>query len=214
MSLGVLGGNTLGLRAVARPALGASVIPGRCWDKPGFKACHAKEWKQAEVDCKKTGAVDFDGNISKCIEVMTDAGAFDNCIPELCPEEKPRGTVQVGPVYAEGDDCGSDNTIKFVQFVVGTPVDGKWGKNSQAAYDKYKKKTGDDYYDIALNCKGTGPVARKVAVVTPPPKEEPPPVVVAPKQQVSKAAVLAGVGIVGALAIGGYYYGQKKGWFK
>lgn len=215
MSLGVLGGNTLGLGAVPRRALGASVIPGRCWDKPGFKKCHANEWHQAESDCKKTGAVDFDGDISKCIEVMTDAGAFDNCIPQLCPEEKSRGTVQVGPVYAEGDDCGSQNTIKFVQFVVGTAVDGKWGPKSQAAYEKYFATTGDDYYDIAKKCKGTGPVPRKVAVVQPKPKEvEPPPVIVEPKSQVSKGALLAGVGIVGALAVGGYYYGQKKGWFQ
>lgn len=204
----------MGLGAVPMRGLGASVIPGRCWDKAGFKACHANEWRQAEADCKKTGAVDFDGNISKCIEIMTDAGTFDNCIPELCPEERPRGSVQVGPVYGEGDDCGSQNTIKFVQFVVGTAVDGKWGKNSQAAYEDYLAETGDDYYAIATNCKGTGPVPRKVALVQPPKEVVPPPVIVEPKPQVSKAALLAGVGIAGALAVGGYYYGQKKGWFK
>lgn len=214
MSLGVLGGNTLGLGAVSQsPALGASVIPGRCWDKPGFKACHADVWRQSRDDCELTNAVDFDGNISKCIEVMTDASAFDSCIPELCPEEKQRGTVQVGPVYAEGDDCGASNTIKFVQFVVGTAVDGKWGKNSQAAYDSYLADTGDTYYDIAKNCKGTGPVPRKVEA-KPAPQPPPAPVVVAPKPGVSKAALLAGVGILGALGIGGYYYGQKKGWFR
>lgn len=204
----------MGPGGVTRPALGASVIPGRCWDKPGFKACHAAAWRQSRDDCEKTGAVDFGGSISKCIEIMTDATAEDTCIPELCPEEKGRGTVQVGPVYAEGDDCGSVNTIKFVQFVVGTSVDGKWGPKSQRAYEAYKAKTGDDYYAIAKKCKGTGPVPRKVAVVKPK-KEVPPPVVVpASKPGISKGAMLAGLGIAGAVAVGGYYYGQKKGWFR
>lgn len=213
MSFGVLGGNTLGLAALPLSALGASVIPGRCWDKPGFKACHAEIWRQARDDCQKTGAVDFDSNMSKCIEVMTDAAAFDTCIPELCPEEKPRGTVQVGPIYADGDPCGDDNTIKFVQWVVGTPVDGKWGPNSQKAYERYFAETGKTYYDIATGCKGLGPVPRPVTKAVAPPVVEPPKVAAPQKPGVSKGALLAGVGIAGALAIGGYYYGQKKGWF-
>lgn len=213
MSLGVLGGKVIGLVAAPRRALGASVIPGRCWDKPGFKACHAKLWKQSQAECAADGAPDFDGNVGKCIEVMTDSYAFVECIPQLCPEEKPRGTVQVGPIFASGDDCNSANTIKFVQWVVGTPVDGKWGKDSRTAYDKYNAETGKDYYAVAQGCVGTGPVARPVTIVAPPPVVIPEAFPVAPTPKVSKAAVFAGVGILAALGTAGYYYGQKKGWF-
>lgn len=213
MSLGILNGNTL--RTVG---LGASAIPGKCWDKPGFKACHADKWRQARSDCTDTAAIDFNGDVSKCIEVMTDAYVFNDCIPKLCPEEPLRSRpVQVGPIYVTGDPCDSPNTIKFVQTVVGTPADGKWGPLSRAAYDRYVAATGDDWYDIVHGCKGTGPYPRAaVPAPTVPEEAVPPEVPVAPpttKPGLSRGAVFAGVGVVAALGVGGYYWGQKKGWF-
>lgn len=217
MSLGIFNGTTF------KPAsLGASVLPGRCWDKPGFKECHSKMYAQAQKDCKATGAVDFGGDQGKCIEVMTDAYAFNDCVPQLCPEEKPKGTVTVGPVYVSGDPCGAESTIRLVQHRVNTNVDGKWGPLSDAAYWAHVAKTGEDWYDIAKGCTGTGPYPRKAEpTVTPKPSTPitaPKPVVpTAPvpttKKGISKGTMLAGAGIVAVLGVGGYYYGQKKGWF-
>lgn len=222
MSLGILNGNTLARRQ-RRPvgALGASTIPGRCWDQPGFKDCHAKQWSAARADCAATGAPDFGGDQGKCIEVMTDAYAFNNCMG-LCPDAPlVSNPVQVGPIFSSGDPCGSPNTIKFVQWVVGaSPIDGKWGTNSKSKYEMYKAKTGQDWYAIAKGCVGEGPYPREVVTVVPTPAPAPvpvpelPPVLEPlPKPGVSKAALGVGVGIFSALAIGTYYYGQKQGWF-
>lgn len=212
---------SLGIFNIKSP-LGASTIPGSCWDRPGFKACHTKQWEKARADCGSTGAQDFSGNMGKCIEVMTDAYAFNDCVPQLCPNEPLKsGPVQVGPVFASGDPCGSTNTVRFVQSVVGTTVDGKWGPKSNTAYLAYKAKTGQDWYAIAKGCTGTGPYPRSAAPAQPPvktaptkpkpPTELPPPA--PPVKKVSTARMLAGVGIVTALGVGGYYYGTKKGWF-
>lgn len=217
MSLGILGGNSLGRQRGSMRGLGASTIPGTCWDKPGFKTCHAQQWDQARDDCNATGAVDFGGNVSKCIEVMTDAYVYNNCMEKYCPKEPLLSQpVKVGAVYASGDPCGSKNTIRFVQAVVGTDDDGKWGTNSDKAYQKYLASTGKDWYAIVPGCTGTGPYPRQVVtVVEPPPpvpEQIPPPAVVAPAK-VSKAALMGGIALVSAIGIGGYYYGQKKGWF-
>ena len=210
---------SLGIFNIKTP-LGASTIPGTCWDKPGFKACHAKKWEQARTDCTTTGAQDFNGNMGKCIEVMADAYAFNDCVPQLCPESPlVSAPTQVGPIYASGDPCDSKNTIKFVQTVVGTSADGKWGTLSNQAYLAYKAQTGKDWYDIAPGCVGTGPYPRVTSPVVPTPaptpvpipEEVPPPA--PPPQKVSKATMLASVGVLAALGVGGYYYGTKKGWF-
>lgn len=213
MSLGILSKKSVG-------ALGASTLPSRCWNVSGFKTCHAKSWTQARDDCAATGAVDFGGDQGKCIEVMADAYAFNDCVPKYCPEEMKSAPVQVGPIFASGDPCDSTNTIRFVQTVVGTQADGKWGPNSRAAYDKYLASTGKDWYDIAKGCVGEGPYPRKASAPAPAPVPPKPPVtppVVAPppaKPGVSRGALLAGIGVVSVLGIGGYYYGQKKGWFQ
>lgn len=220
MSLGILGGNTL-VKAPRRPALGASTLPGTCWDKPGFKECHARKWNQAHSECKATGAPDFDGDIGRCIEVMTDAYAFNDCVPKYCPKEPLRSApVQVGPVFASGDPCGAKNTVRFVQTAVGTEADGIWGPKSKAAYQKYYAATGMDWYAIAKGCVGTGPYPRKPVAPTPPPSkpepakpELPQPAIPSPKKGVSKGAMLAGAGILAVAGVGTYYYGQKKGWF-
>lgn len=223
MSLGILNGNTL---ARSRPrrrgvgALGASVIPGTCWDQPGFKACHAKQWEAARADCKATGAPDFGGDQGKCIEVMTDANAFNNCM-SYCPEEPLHSQpVQVGPIFSSGDPCGSKNTIKFVQWMLRVEPDGSWGNKSKAAYEKNLAATGNDWYDLAPGCVGEGLYPREVVTMAPVPVPAPSPIpapelpVLAPGPKVvSKQAMLAGVGIFSALAVGTYYLGKKQGWF-
>ena len=222
MSLGILNGNTL-----TRPprrgvgALGASTIPGKCWDQPGFKDCHARQWSQARDDCAATGAPDFGGNQSKCIETMTDAYAFNNCMEKYCPQAPlVSAPVQVGPIFSSGDPCGSQNTIKYVQWLLKVAPDGNWGTKSKAAYEKNLATTGNDWYDLAKGCVGDGPYPREVVTVTPVPVPTPvpitpdlPPVEVLPKPGVSKAAMMAGVGIFSALAVGTYYVGKKQGWF-
>lgn len=217
MSLGIFNGTTLLGTAPRRRqrALGASTIPGTCWDKPGFKTCHAAQWQAAHDDCERTGAPDFSGNMSRCIEVMTDAYVFNNCMEKYCPQEpllsKP---VEVAPIFASGDPCDSKNTIKFVQWNVGTFPDGNWGTDSKKKYATYLASTGKDWYDIASGCVGTGPYPRRqtaVPVVEPPPVPEqiPLPATPPPQTGISKAALFGGIGVLSAIAIGAYYYSQK-----
>ncbi len=50
MSLGVLGGSTLGA------ALGVSLtIPGECWEQAGFKDCYSKMYSTAQLECRLQG---------------------------------------------------------------------------------------------------------------------------------------------------------------
>jgi hypothetical protein len=107
MSLGILGGGGQG-KKMARPltfdqqvrgvhglrglrglggALGASNIPGTCWDAPGFKDCHAQAFAQAQSECAGGMARDnYGGDMDTCVERNADAYAWAGCVGKYCPQ--------------------------------------------------------------------------------------------------------------------------------
>jgi hypothetical protein len=154
-----------GLGAYARPmrehtthpvqGLGASTIPGTCWGQTGFQDCFARSWSTARGQCDPAYGGNPEGfsDVPACIEYMADAHAFNDCVPKLCPQVKPKGTVTVGPIYVSGDPCSSPNTISHVQWVINTAVDGKWGTNSAKAL----VSSGKTYRQIVPGCTGVAP---------------------------------------------------------
>lgn len=115
MSLGILGGGgqskkmarpltfdqqARGVRGVGslRGLAGAlgDVVPWQCWDKSGFKDCHAKSWAKAEPYCKSLIADDksmYGGDVNSCISQVTDAYDWQNCVPTYCPPAKGAGGI-------------------------------------------------------------------------------------------------------------------------
>lgn len=68
-------------------ALG-DVVPWQCWDKPGFKDCHAVNWTKAASYCKALIADDktmYGGDVDRCIGESTDAADWATCVPKYCP---------------------------------------------------------------------------------------------------------------------------------
>ncbi len=98
MSGGIFG-STQGTKKMARPlsyapmggfslrgALGSSNIPGDCWDKSGFKDCHAKAFAEAQAECGAGMARDsYGGDMDTCIERNADAYAWAGCVGKYCP---------------------------------------------------------------------------------------------------------------------------------
>lgn len=74
-------------RALGKTGLG-DVVPWQCWDKAGFKDCHAASWTKAAGYCKALIADDktmYNGDINYCIGQVTDAEDWDKCVPKFCP---------------------------------------------------------------------------------------------------------------------------------
>lgn len=65
----------------ATPCKPHTPIPWTCWDKPGFKECHAVAFKAAQEECEFRGLKDNDC----CINTITDTVAAEVCSKE-CPE--------------------------------------------------------------------------------------------------------------------------------
>lgn len=104
MTLGILGGSSG--KKMARPlayapagyrfgrsmrglggALGASNIPGACWDAAGFKDCHATQYAQAKSECEGGMARDnYGGDVDTCVERNADAYAWAACVGKYCPQ--------------------------------------------------------------------------------------------------------------------------------
>jgi hypothetical protein len=101
MSLGILGGGGQS-KKMARPltfdqqmrgirglgsALGASNLPGTCWDAPGFKDCHAKQFAEAQAECAGGLARDsYNGDMDLCTSNNADAFAWAACVGKYCPQ--------------------------------------------------------------------------------------------------------------------------------
>lgn len=67
--------------------LGASNLPGTCWDTPGFKDCHAKQYAQAQAECQGGMARDvYGGDMALCVEKNADAYTWAGCVQKLCPQ--------------------------------------------------------------------------------------------------------------------------------
>jgi hypothetical protein len=68
-------------------ALGASNIPGNCWDANGFKDCHAKAFAEAQAECAGGLARDnYGGDMATCTERNADAYAWAGCVGKYCPQ--------------------------------------------------------------------------------------------------------------------------------
>jgi len=185
MSLGILG-STQGTKKVARPlgfrpargyslrgALGASNIPGTCWDVPGFKDCHAAQWKYAQKKCEGGEAAKFGGSVDKCIEAYTDDLAWVSCVPEYCPQTsapaRKSGSDGI-PVYGDGiiykkvtalQTLLNKDLLALKYNLIG--VDGKLGKGTCGAtlLASYKPNAfpttmaqWDSYVDVSSACTG------------------------------------------------------------
>jgi hypothetical protein len=159
VGFGSYGGQT---REGAPTGLGQTHIPWTCWDEPGFKDCHAQCWREGYEQC--TNNVDPDaflGGKEECIQVLTEQCAVRDCVPDYCEHAPAASTPYMPPVDPdfEGIPCLDETTIKYVQSVIGTYVDGIWGPNSQRKYDAHVDDTGQTYRDIAAGCVGDLPFA-------------------------------------------------------
>lgn len=129
---GIFGKNVLGT-SLGSSGLGALTVPWWCWDTPNFKAQHAK-----------------------CLEYSGDeqTACLQSAISNLCPASQPPVMAQSTVTgYAKNAPCTSRDVIMYVQSVIGTAVDGKWGPNSQAALQKF----GRSYKELVPNCSGAAP---------------------------------------------------------
>lgn len=65
----------------------AASIPWQCWDAPGFKSCHAKQWAEAQRVCEL--AAPNEGfsypDVPTCISEQSSMRALMNC-GSLCPD--------------------------------------------------------------------------------------------------------------------------------
>lgn len=77
----------------------ATTIPWQCWNAPGFKECHAKQWSDAQRICElASGSPDFPyPDVGTCIAERTTYLALQNC-SALCPRES-----DAAPVTAPSD---------------------------------------------------------------------------------------------------------------
>ncbi|MGP1683118.1 MAG: hypothetical protein ACTS8S_12395 [Giesbergeria sp.] len=141
-------------------------LPGKCWDRPGFKDCHAVAYSEAQKKCGYCADNPSDPmcagftTMADCQERETNAMAWDNCVSSFCPDQSP--TMQNINLnfteYKVGDSCSSANTIKNVQFVSGIKTDGIWGPISQSAYDTLVRIQGTTYCELVPGCKGNTPM--------------------------------------------------------
>lgn len=180
-------GSTQGTKKMARPlsyapvrgyslrglgALGASNIPGTCWDVDGFKDCHAAQWKYAQKKCESGEASKF-SSVDKCIEAYTDDLAWVSCVPEYCKQ----GSMPARKSGSDGIPVYGDrvvyNKVKAVQGLLNKDlkannynllgVDGKLGKGTcggmklAAFQPKLFPATmaqWDSYVDVSSACTG------------------------------------------------------------
>ncbi len=219
------------------PAMGAlsanKVLPGKCWDKPGFKDCHALAYSEAQKKCGYCAEHQDDPmcfgytTMADCQERETNAMAWDNCVSSFCPSESPvMQNVDLGfQEYKVGDPCSSANTIKNVQFVSGAKSDGIWGNLSQRAYENLVRIQGTTYCELVPGCTGNTPLGAPCGggAVTVPTTTAPPPVPVPepepelePELEGSQHASMGGLmvaGLAALLAVGTVAYlaqGKKK----
>lgn len=141
-------------------------LPGKCWDRPGFKDCHALAYSEAQKKCGYCAENQDDPmcfgftTLADCQERETNAMAWDNCVSSFCPSESPTmQDVKLDFVpYKSGDPCNSANSIKNVQFVSGAKSDGIWGPLSQSAYDNLVRIQGTTYCELLPGCSGKTPM--------------------------------------------------------
>jgi len=203
------------------------VLPASCWNKPGFKDCHAVAYSEAQSKCNYCAEHPEDEwncggftTIANCIEREANANAWDNCVSTFCPSESPTmKDINLNfTEYKRGEACSSENTIKNVQFVSGTKTDGKWGPLSQEAYETLVRVQGTKYCDLVPGCTGplpfggscsSAPVPLPSPSPNPQPLPEPEPEPTGTTQASMGGLMIAGLAVL--LAAGTIaYLGQGK----
>lgn len=236
---GVFNGNTAfgsyGADSAMTIPLGAlatnKVLPSKCWDKPGFKDCHALAYSEAQKKCgycaenpDDEGTCGGYTTMANCLERETNAMAWDNCVSSFCPSESP--TMQNINLnfteYKRGEGCSAANTIKNVQFMSGAKTDGLWGPLTQSAYENLVRIQGTTYCELVPGCTGSTPMggscsaspAPTTTVPQPGPGPEPEPEPEEPELTGTTQASMGGLlvaGIALALVAGTVaYLGQGK----
>ena len=66
-------------------------IPWQCWEAPGFKQCHTKQWEHVRALCEQAGPLlqqVYGGDMNRCINEGTVIRALEQC-GTLCPQAAP-----------------------------------------------------------------------------------------------------------------------------
>lgn len=199
-------------------------IPSSCFDRPAFQQCYAVAKNEAVLQCDycrdNPGDTDNCGGFtthSNCVDRVANASAKVNCVPSFCQSHDPDPIKNLKFVpYQRGEPCGSPNTIKNVQFMVGTDSDGIWGPLSQNAYDTTKRVQGTTWCDMVPGCTGMGPLGFGCAGATAP-QSTPQPSDLEPEKEVetgekkgSGVLFLAVGGLVALLAATVYFGKDSK----
>jgi len=133
-------------------ALGiASIIPGDCWDAPGFSDCHATQFAKAQADCQGgEAAANFGGDMDTCTDVYADQYSMQICAPNSCPQTIPKvqtGGMTAAQVTAAQQAINAALTKNGYKTIA---VDGKLGPGTCGAGNYMMQTFGDGTY-VAYN---------------------------------------------------------------
>ena len=104
-------------------------IPWQCWEAPGFKTCHAKQWEAARNLCEINAAQVYGGDMKRCIAEASIIKTMSEC-GALCPAEAapnvpgapnvppPSQELPIGPVTAPR--AVSTTTLVIGGVILGT----------------------------------------------------------------------------------------------
>lgn len=89
-------------------------IPWQCWESLGFKACHAKQWREATRLCELGAEQSYDGDVPRCVHEGTIILALRNC-SSLCRPADTQHPQQMPGVPGPGTpmlEPGSEQVFK------------------------------------------------------------------------------------------------------
>lgn len=218
----------IGLRGLGNLPVNRN-IPFQCWERPGFKDCHAVAYDEGRDLCAYCAQNPEDEHLcggftsmEDCVERVVNDMSWKNCVASFCPQQDP-GMREIDlnfTEYSEGDPCSSSNTIKNVQFVAGTKTDGIWGPLSDEAYETLVRVQGTTYCELVPGCIGPTPYGGTCAAATPgpvpvsPPSPQPesPPLEedIPEEVQMTKGSVFLIAGVLAAVAGTVAILGSKK----
>jgi len=153
-----------GLRGLGG-ALGASNLPGTCWDAPGFKDCHATAFAEAQSECGAGLARDaYGGDMDTCVERIADANTWAGCVKKYCPQSTAPTATGASTIVWKGTAVNA--TVQKLQTALNVllkknganaiAVDGKLGPGTCGAAYWIDGAEGTSYYTdygLAQICK-------------------------------------------------------------
>lgn len=69
-------------------------IPWQCWEAPGFKTCHAKQWEAARKLCELAADQAYGGDMNRCVAESSVVKTIEEC-GLLCPQPAPGTPTQL-----------------------------------------------------------------------------------------------------------------------